>query len=438
MKNYDVIIIGGGLSGIKAFIDLRKNGLNVLLLEKSTYLGGRAFSFHDPSTNEYIDNGQHVIVGACKEYINLLKETNNNTNFIKIKNYQVPVIKKRKISYLGSKNIKGTLGLFLSLLIYKHLNIKEKVILIRTLLKIKYYNYNNLISKKQKNLRSWLIQNNHSENTIKYFWDIFLKPALNQEIDTISTRGAIFIVKETFFSNNPQFFGLPKVNLSSLWKEFEAKNIKNIMKKTIVKKINFNNKKIESIVINNGTKLFAKNFIFATQYSSMQKILKDSGVKLSTDKKMETSPILGIHFWFKKKITDHRYIASVDSEIQWIFNVSKNHNKNNNHIVISQSASNKWMKMDKNKIKEIFLNELKNIYPLANEENLQKFSVVKQLDATFLCNDNNESIRNIVPLDLENIFYSGDWINTSWPSTMESAVISGKYASEKILQPIKG
>jgi uncharacterized protein with NAD-binding domain and iron-sulfur cluster len=96
------------------------------------------------------------------------------------------------------------------------------------------------------------------------------------------------------------------------------------------------------------------------------------------------------------------------------------------------------MKMDKNKIKEIFLKELKNIYPLANEENLQKFSVVKQMDATFLCNDNNESIRNILPLDLENIFYSGDWINTSWPSTMESAVISGKYASEKILQPIKG
>ena len=436
MKNYDVIIIGGGLSGIKAFIELNKNGLNVLLLEKSTYLGGRAFSFNDPSTNEYIDNGQHVIVGACKEYINLLKETNNNSNFIKIKNYQVPVIKKSKISYLGSKNIKGTLGLFLSLLIYKHLNLKEKIILIRTLLKIKYNN--NLFSNGQRNLKSWLIQNNHSENTIKYFWDIFLKPALNQEIGTISTRDALFVIKETFFSNNPQFFGLPKVNLSTLWKEFEAKNIKNIMKKTIVKKINFNNKKVESIVINNGTKLFAKNFIFATQYSSIQKIFKDSGVELNINKKMETSPILGIHFWFKKKITDHRYIASVDSEIQWIFNVSKNHNKDNNHIVISQSASDKWMKIDKNKIKEIFLDELETIYPLANKENLEKFSIVKQADATFLCNDNNEPIRRSVPLDLDNVFYSGDWVNTSWPSTMESAVISGRYASEKILRPVKG
>ena len=63
MKIYDVIIIGGGLSGIKAFIDLKKNGLNVLLLEKSTYLGGRAFSFKTllPSTNiEY-----YLLKGCC-------------------------------------------------------------------------------------------------------------------------------------------------------------------------------------------------------------------------------------------------------------------------------------------------------------------------------------------------------------------------------------
>ena len=60
------------------------------------------------------------------------------------------------------------------------------------------------------------------------------------------------------------------------------------------------------------------------------------------------------------------------------------------------------------------------------------------MDATFLCNDNNEPIRRSVPLDLDNVFYSGDWVNTSWPSTMESAVISGRYASEKILRPAKG
>ena len=209
------------------------------------------------------------------------------------------------------------------------------------------------------------------------------------------------------------------------------------MKKTIVKKININENKVENIILSNGRKLVAKNYIFATQYSSIQKILRDSNIDMNLKDNLDTSPILGIHFWFKNKVTDDRYLASVDSEIQWIFNTSKNHNNNENHIVISQSASSKWMKMDKIKIKEIFLKELNLIYPKANQENLEKFSIVKQKDATFLCNSKNELIRNSVPLNLKNIFYSGDWRNTSWPSTMEGAVISGKFASEMILKSLK-
>ena len=435
MENYDVIIIGGGLSGIKAFIDLKKNGINVLMIEKSSYIGGRAFSFKDPLTGNYIDNGQHVIVGACKEYLNLLEETNNEENFIRIKNYQVPVVKNNKVSVLGSKFIGGSLGLIISLFRYKHLSIKEKVLLIKLLLKIKYTNLDSDINK-EKNFKSWLNINHQSESTIKFFWDIFLKPALNEEIDTIETKPALFVIKETFFSKNPQIFGLPKVNLSTLWDKFEKINSRNIMKKTIVKKINIYKNKVENIVLGNGKKLVAKNYIFATQYSSIQKILRDSNIDMNLKDNLDTSPILGIHFWFKNKITDDRYIASVDSEIQWIFNTSKNHNNNENHIVISQSASSKWMKMDKIEIKKIFLNELNLIYPKANQKNLEKFSIVKQKDATFLCNSKNELIRNSVPLDLKNIFYSGDWVNTSWPSTMEGAVISGKFASEMILKSL--
>ena len=434
MKNYDVIIIGGGLAGIKAYINLKKNGLNALIIEKSSYLGGRAFSFEDPLTGNFIDNGQHVIVGACKEYLNLLKETNNSENLLQIKNYQVPVIKNNKVSMLGSKFFGGSLGLFISLVMYKHLNIKEKVSLIRLLLKIKYINLN---TNREKKFKIWLKKNNQSDSTIKFFWDIFLKPALNEKIETIETKPALFVIKETFFSKNPQIFGLPKVNLSTLWDNFEKSNSKNILKRTIVKKINVYKDRIKNIALNNGEELTANNYIFATQYSSIQKIFKDSNIKGNFKNKLETSPILGIHFWFKDKVTDDRYIASVDSEIQWIFNTSKNHNNNENHIVISQSASEKWMKMDKSEIKKIFLKELNLIYPKANQKNLEKFSIVKQRDATFLCNEKNELIRNSIPLDLKNIYYSGDWRNTSWPSTMESAVISGKDVSNIILESVK-
>ena len=48
MKIYDVIVIGGGISGLNAAVHLAKNGIRVLLLEARSRLGGRILSevFH--------------------------------------------------------------------------------------------------------------------------------------------------------------------------------------------------------------------------------------------------------------------------------------------------------------------------------------------------------------------------------------------------------
>ena len=35
------IIIGGGIAGIKSAFELKKNGLDVVIIETSDYLGGR-------------------------------------------------------------------------------------------------------------------------------------------------------------------------------------------------------------------------------------------------------------------------------------------------------------------------------------------------------------------------------------------------------------
>ena len=60
------LVIGGGLAGIAAAARLAESGWQVTLLEARSSLGGRAFSFVDPESGRELDNGQHVIVGACR------------------------------------------------------------------------------------------------------------------------------------------------------------------------------------------------------------------------------------------------------------------------------------------------------------------------------------------------------------------------------------
>jgi phytoene dehydrogenase-like protein len=58
-----VVVIGGGLAGITAAIELREAGVEVTLLESRPWLGGATCSFTRGSLT--IDNGQHGSDRLC-------------------------------------------------------------------------------------------------------------------------------------------------------------------------------------------------------------------------------------------------------------------------------------------------------------------------------------------------------------------------------------
>ena len=69
-----VIIIGGGFAGLRAGVSLSERGFEVLLLERRSYLGGRAYSFRDPVTGDTVDNGQHLFMGCYRQTIAFLEK----------------------------------------------------------------------------------------------------------------------------------------------------------------------------------------------------------------------------------------------------------------------------------------------------------------------------------------------------------------------------
>src|SRR5271168_4441966 len=68
----DVIIIGGGFAGLSAGVALAEKGFRVALLESKPALGGRAYSFADPESGDFVDNGQHVLMGCYTETLDFL------------------------------------------------------------------------------------------------------------------------------------------------------------------------------------------------------------------------------------------------------------------------------------------------------------------------------------------------------------------------------
>ncbi len=66
----DVVVVGGGLSGITAALDCADGGARVTLVEVRRRLGGAAYSFERDGLE--MDNGQHVFLRCCLAYRKLL------------------------------------------------------------------------------------------------------------------------------------------------------------------------------------------------------------------------------------------------------------------------------------------------------------------------------------------------------------------------------
>ncbi len=64
MSVVDVHVVGAGLAGLSAALDLVDAGARVALHEAAPQAGGRCRSFHDPILDRTIDNGGHVVLGA--------------------------------------------------------------------------------------------------------------------------------------------------------------------------------------------------------------------------------------------------------------------------------------------------------------------------------------------------------------------------------------
>jgi squalene-associated FAD-dependent desaturase len=72
----NVAIVGGGYAGMAAAVTLADRGIPVTVFEAAAHLGGRARRVRYNETA--LDNGLHVLVGACRETLRLIRRVNRD------------------------------------------------------------------------------------------------------------------------------------------------------------------------------------------------------------------------------------------------------------------------------------------------------------------------------------------------------------------------
>ena len=447
MTTVRVIIIGGGIAGLATAVRLINYGIKPVVVEKRPFLGGRAFSFYDRESGEEIDNGQHVFLGACDQFQQYINQIGGTDQVLLNERIGFPVIKRGKTSWIKAKNLPTKLVNLVALLGYNHIGLIGKARILWGLLLILLSNTKSQAKHDKLDFDQWLRNRAQNNETIENFWNLIVLPSLNDQITAVSAKIGIELFKVAFLSSakNPAI-GIPLEGLSTLLGENARRYIENnggeIHTGVAVDSLDFSEGRAVGVTSVNGLIFKGDAVVSAVPAAAMLRLNPTKHIKsnnfFEAAKYVQTAPIVAIHIWYDRHVMNEPYAAILDSPLQWVFNETmlKSKKDTSQHIVISLSGAWEWKNRTKTELRSIFVDAMKESFPLTREASIEKFTVVKMLDATFRVTPGSRLTRLQQRTPIPNFYLAGDWTDTGWPSTMESAVRSGNIAAKFILEDV--
>lgn len=421
-----VIVAGGGFAGLTAASYLADSGHKVELIEASPKLGGRAYSFIDEVTNSVVDNGQHILMGCYHETLKFLKLIGVESNFCYQERLKVNFLKENSsLSALEATQLPYPFSLFFGLLNFDVISFINRLKLLRFFLKLFFYSDEEL---KKLSVYQWLVLEGQNEEIRKAFWDFLAIGALNTNTNKASAKVFADILKEIFFKGNKAAaIILPKKGLTDSYcndaKSFVERKGGVINLSEQVTGFEIENDKVVKIITSKRTIEDFDFTISAIPWFALEKIYKDEDINFV----FEHSSILTIHLWGNEKLKQVQhlhFVGLIGSPVHWIFT-----NKDNITLVISDA--NDLIDKPKEELFTMAAAELKK-YADIKKEDISSYKIIKEKRATFVPDTESLIKRPDQKTKIKNLFLAGDWVNTGLPSTIESAVKSGRLAAELV------
>ena len=443
------MVIGGGLAGLSAACALAGRGITVTLIERRNYLGGRAFSFIDPRTGMELDNGQHVFLRCCTEYIDFLNKIEAFAQTTLQQRLHVTVADRdgKRGALSSTPFLPAPLDVLPSLLLYRHLRPMDRLRVIRGMISIRRTNRERERDRLESmSFRDWLLQHGQNDRTIAALWELITLPILNDTIDAASAYMGIMAFQDSLLAGKGMAdLGYSRVGLSTLVSDgarrfIESRGGRLIMGRR-VSDLRLDNGRVTGVKVGEET-IDADAVISAVPWDGLERLVisEDADTPLSSinPPQLEWAPIVGLHIGYDSPVMDEPFLTVVDSPIQWIFNRSlmQESADANSRVLVSISAA--WCEagMTEDELRDMAEAELRAVLPETASSSMAYFRVVKQPQATFRCLPGTHDQRPPQSTTIPGLFLAGDWTQTGWPATMESAVRSGNLASAAAMESL--
>jgi hydroxysqualene dehydroxylase len=418
-------VVGAGLAGLTAALDLVDAGFRVTLLERRPFAGGRTFSF-TTDAGDVLDNGQHVFLGCCTAYIELLARLGRRDKAFFQNRLDIRIVDALDgPARLREARLPAPLHLLPSFLRLPYLSAAEKLAAARLLLAIRLRNL-----PEDESFGAWLSRHGQSRNAIQRFWDLITIPTCNAPSARVSAAMGGFVFREGLLrTRQGGRIGYPRTDLSQIVPERAVAYLEErgaeLRFGTTIKQLDSDG--LETI---QGERLTADTYVLAVPAHELAGMVQEPWAQPAAE--LEQAPIVGINLWYDQPIFDGEMLATiVDGEAFWLFDRSRilGLPGPEHHIAVSISAADAVIERPRSEIAGEVAAKLSKALPAARQAKLLRSTVEKVRRATFVPGPGGDRARLGAETPWPNVSLAGSWTATGWPDTMESAVRSGHRAA---------
>jgi squalene-associated FAD-dependent desaturase len=424
------------LAGLAAAAGLAQQGCRVTILESRGRAGGRASSFTDSATRRLVDTCQHVSMGCCTNLAHFCALVGID-HFIQAQPELVFLTPDRRRSRFRADPLPAPLHLGRSFLGLHYLGLREKLGIARCLLRLRA-----LPGDAEGSFLDWLTRNGQTTAAIQRFWGLVLTSCLNEEVDRVGIRYARKVFVDGFLRNRRGFVvSLPSVPLGRLYGDelqswLGARGVQLTLNCGVARVCDAGDR-VGALELRDGSRLEADWYIAAVPFERLFDLLPAAWARdipaFSLLKNLETSPIVSVHLWYDRPITELPHAVLVDCLGQWLFNRGQV-TEGEHYFQVVISAARRLRGAGHEEIQQRIVAELAGLFPTAATASLVRARVVTEHAATFSAVPGVDCFRPTQESPIANLLLAGDWTATGWPATMEGAVRSGYLAAEAILR----
>ena len=450
MTGRRAVVVGGGLAGITAAIDLRDAGAAETLLESRPRLGGAATSY--ARAGLMVDNGQHVFLRCCDNYQDLLARLGVTDSVAIQDRFDVTVLSAGGSARLRRDALPSPLHLARALLRYPLLSLAERVKVGRAALAFRFADPASPDLDRQR-LGSWLGARGQDERARRRLWDLFIVSALNIHGDEASAGLAATVIKTALLgAGDAADIGMAKVPLGRLHADATAVLLDRLGAQV---RLGARAASIERLAGGgfrvglgrgeetqgpeaDGQSVVADAVVLAVPADQAAKLAASAGVAQPVPwADLDYSPILNVHVIYDRRVTDLPFVAAVGSPVQWVFDkTSQAGVASGQYLAVSISAADDVIDVPTAELRQLFVPALEQLFPAAAGAAIRDFFVTRERRATFRQAPGCGALRPGAATSVPGLALAGAWTSTGWPDTMEGAVRSGHEAAQQLIREL--